>query len=184
MAICRTSAGRARTSRARSAADKPPWPQRVVVSSPTKYKELYCHRAILAEGVAPMPGAVELARACHAAGLRLGIASSSPLDQIEEIVEALGQRHLFDVLTSGHEVPRAKPDPAIYQLACVRLRVAPAECVALEDSRPGVLAARAAGLRCLAVPNVYTANQDLSAASAVVPTLAGVTPTALAAVLW
>ena len=142
------------------------------------------YRAILAEGVTPMPGAIELARACREAGLRLGIASSSPLDQIAHVVEALGLGGLFDALTSGHEVPRPKPDPAIYRLACRRLDVEPAACVALEDSRPGVLAARAAGLRCLAVPNLYTRNHDLTPASATVPSLAGVTPADLATLPW
>ncbi|MGN6698688.1 MAG: HAD family hydrolase, partial [Thermomicrobiales bacterium] len=81
----------------------------------------------------------------------------------------------------GHEVPRSKPDPAIYRLACERLGVEPARAVAIEDSGPGVLAAADAGLRCLAVPSDYTANHDFSRASATVPTLVGVTPADLAA---
>ena len=142
------------------------------------------YRALLEEGVTPMPGAVGLARACHGAGLRLAIASSSPLDQIDHVVSALGLAGVFDALTSGHEVPRPKPAPDIYLLACERLGIEPAEGVALEDSGPGVAAARAAGLRCLAVPNAYTLNHDLSAASVVVPSLVGLTPADLAALPW
>lgn len=135
---------------------------------------------VLAGDVTPMPGAIELVRACHAAGLRLGIASSSTLPQIEGIVARLGLAPFFDALTSGHEVPASKPDPAIYRLACARLGVEPRECVALEDSGPGVLAARAAGLRCLAVPNAYTTGHDFSRASAIRPSLEGLTPADLA----
>ena len=142
------------------------------------------YRAVLADGVTPMPGAIELARACRDAGLRVGLASSSAMAQITTILAGLGLTGLFDALTSGEEVPASKPDPAIYALACARLGAAPAACVALEDSRPGVLAARAGGLRCLAVPNAYTAAHDLSAASAVVPSLVGVTPADLAALPW
>ncbi|HET8627186.1 MAG TPA: HAD family phosphatase [Thermomicrobiales bacterium] len=142
------------------------------------------YRGLLAEGVAPLPGAVDLARACHAAGLRLGIASSSPLARVAEIVASVGLADIFDALTSGDEVPYSKPDPAIYRLACERLGVPPAAAVAVEDSGPGILAARAAGLRSLAVPSIYTSSHDLSAASAVVPSLVGVTPADLAALPW
>ncbi|HEX5505268.1 MAG TPA: HAD family phosphatase [Thermomicrobiales bacterium] len=142
------------------------------------------YRGLLAAGVAPLPGAVELARACRAAGLRLGVASSSPLARVAEIVASVGLAGVFDALTSGEEVHYSKPDPAIYRLACARLGVPPAAAVAIEDSGPGILAARAAGLRALAVPSVYTTSHDLSAASAVVPSLVGVTPAVLAALPW
>lgn len=144
-----------------------------------QYKAVY--QEIIRQGVAPMPGARELVRACHAAGLRLGVASSSAMDDIHTVLTQLGIIDLFAALTSGKEVPQSKPDPAIYRLACVRLDVDPAACVALEDSGPGVLAARDAGLRCLAVPSDYTATHDFSRASAIVPSLVGLTPADLAA---
>jgi HAD superfamily hydrolase (TIGR01509 family) len=137
--------------------------------------------ALLAQGVMPMPGAVDLVRACRATRLRVGVASSSSMAHIEVVLTSIGILDQFDTLTSGHEVPRSKPDPAIYRLACERLGVEPARAVAIEDSGPGVLAAADAGLRCLAVPSNYTANHDFSRASATVPTLVGVTPADLAA---
>ncbi len=136
---------------------------------------------LLDAGVTPMPGALDLVRACRAAGLRIAIASSSPLAQIERVVAQLGLAPLFDALASGHEVPESKPDPAIYRLACARLGVAPEVAVAIEDSGPGVASARAAGLRCLAVPNAYTLAHDFSGASAIVQSLERVTPADLAA---
>ncbi len=153
---------------------------------PADYPKLRAARdefylALVNEGVTPMPGAPALVRACREAGLRLGIASSSPLAQIERIVAQLDLAALFDALASGHEVPESKPDPAIYRLACQRLGVAPEAAVAIEDSGPGVAAARAAGLRCLAVPNAYTLAHDFSGASAVVESLERVTPADLAA---
>ena len=139
------------------------------------------HEEALAAGVEPMPGAPELVRACRAAGLRLGLASSSRLAHIELVLAALGLRPFFDTLTSGQEVPASKPDPAIYRLALARLGVPAAGCVAIEDSGPGVAAAARAGLRCLAVPSAYTVAHDFSPASAIVPSLVGITPAALAA---
>lgn len=136
---------------------------------------------LLAQGVEPMPGAVELVRACRAADLRLAVASSSSLAHIATVLAGIGILDAFDSVTSGHEVPRSKPDPAIYRLACERLGVSPADAVAVEDSGPGVLAAARAGLRCLAVLSDYTAGHDFAPAAGVVPTLAGVTPADLAA---
>lgn len=142
------------------------------------------YHAVLAEGVPPMPGAIELVRACRATGLPLGVASSSGPGEIETVLTSLGIIDAFAALTSGKEVPRSKPDPAVYLLACQRLGVDPRAAVALEDSGPGVTAARAAGLRCLAIPSEFTASHDFSRASAVRDSLVGLTPADLAALPW
>lgn len=148
----------------------------------TAYRALY--DAVLDEGVPALPGALDLVAACVAAGLRVGLASSSSPDQIARVLAALGIRDRFAAIASGSEVPRSKPDPAIYHLACDRLGVAPRDAVALEDSGPGVVAAHAAGLRCLAIPSDYTAAHDFSRASATRPTLVGLTVADLAALPW
>jgi HAD superfamily hydrolase (TIGR01509 family) len=147
-----------------------------------RFKAVY--HEILAGGVPAMPGAIALVEACHAAGLRLGVASSSTLPEIETVTASLGIRAFFAALTSGKEVPRSKPDPAVYLLACERLGVAPRAAVALEDSGPGVAAAAAAGLRCLAIPSEVTITHDFSRASAIRPSLVGLTPEELAALPW
>ena len=76
----------------------------------------------------------------------------------------------FTVL-AGDIVSRKKPDPEIYQLACTRLRVPAGGCVVVEDSRNGLLAATAAGLKCVITTNEYTAGEDFTGAAAVVPEL-------------
>jgi HAD superfamily hydrolase (TIGR01509 family) len=141
-------------------------------------REIY--NAILAEDVPPMPGAIALVHACKEAGLRLGVASSSSLPTIRTVLTALGLIDCFEALTSGKEVPRPKPDPAVYQLACARLGVEPHEAIALEDSGPGVTAARTAGLRCLAVPSEFTIQHDFSLASGIRGSLVGLTVEELA----
>jgi HAD superfamily hydrolase (TIGR01509 family) len=146
------------------------------------YREIYSE--ILAQGVPPLPGAVELIARCHAAELLVGLASSSSPGQIEQVLQSIGIRDQFAAIASGSEVPRSKPDPAIYLLACERLGVTPREAVALEDSGPGVTAAHAAGLRCLAIPSDYTAAHDFSRASAIRPSLVGLTVADLAALPW
>ncbi len=142
------------------------------------------YHAVLAEGVDAMPGAVALVRACQAAGLRLGVASSSGMVEIETVLTSLGIIDAFATLTSGKEVPRSKPEPDVYLLACTRLGVVPSAAVALEDSGPGIAAASAAGLRCLAVPSAFTASHDFSRANAIRDSLVGLTPAMLAALPW
>lgn len=142
-------------------------------------REIY--NAILDQGIEPMPGAIALVHACRDAGLTLGLASSSSLPTIRKVLNGLGIIDCFAALTSGKEVPRSKPDPAIYLLACSRLGVRPDEAIALEDSGPGVAAARAAGLRCLAVPSEVTIQHDFSRASAIRGSLVGLTVADLAA---
>jgi hypothetical protein len=101
------------------------------------------------------------------------------MEEIHTVLTSLGIIDCFDALTSGKEVPRSKPDPAIYLLACSRLGVEPREAVALEDSGPGVAAARAAGLRCLAIPSEITMRARPLARQRQPPSLVGVTP-----VIW
>lgn len=142
------------------------------------------YQEILDEGIPPMPGAIAFVHACKAAGLTLGVASSSGMATIQKVLTGLGIIDCFVALTSGKEVPRSKPDPAIYLLACSRLGVDPREAIALEDSGPGVTAAHAAGLRCLAVPSELTVQHDFSRASGIRGSLVGLTVEELAALPW
>lgn len=131
-----------------------------------------------------LPGVEELLAALAEAGVPCGVASSSPLSWIETHLERLGLRHHFVTLASRDRVGgRSKPAPDVYQLACQELGVAPSAAVALEDSAPGIAAARAAGLTVLCVPNQITAHTDLSAAHDHARSLEPVTPATLATLL-
>src|SRR3954447_18956995 len=114
------------------------------------------HELVLAElaaGVPARPGALELVAAARAAGLPLGLASNSSREFVERAlaVSELANGH-FDVVVSADDVSAPKPAPDIYLAACVALGAAPAGSAALEDSPPGVAAARAAGMYVIAVP--------------------------------
>ena len=100
-------------------------------------------------------------------GLPTAIATSSPLDWIEEhLVPRDLMRRFAQVVCAGGEIP-GKPDPAVCRLACDALEVAPSRALALEDSPKGVAAAKAAGLFCIAVPCSLTAGCDFTAADVV-----------------
>jgi HAD superfamily hydrolase (TIGR01509 family) len=131
---------------------------------------------MLREQVEPMPGARELIAALHERGYPLAIASSSPLWQIEAVVERLNLRGMLAAVASGEEVPHGKPAPDVYLLAAERLGVPPARCLALEDSGPGTIAAKAAGMCVIAVPSAETAGHSFEHADLVLPSLVGALP--------
>ena len=118
-----------------------------------------------------LPGAEDLIRAASIAGLALAVASSSPLDWVGGHLERRGLIGSFDAVVCRDHVTMTKPDPALYTAAVDAVGVAPAHAVALEDSHHGTVAARAAGLACVAVPNRVTAGQDFGAARLVVDSL-------------
>jgi beta-phosphoglucomutase-like phosphatase (HAD superfamily) len=101
---------------------------------------------------AVLPGAVEAVEYAAGLGLRLAVASSSSMPMIRAVVDKLGMGHRFEVLHSADSERAGKPAPDVYLGAAARLGVPPTACVAVEDSRNGVLAALAAGMWCVAVP--------------------------------
>lgn len=113
---------------------------------------------LIVERAVPMPGAVELIERLHDAGLALGVASSSPLALIRTVLDRLGVTGRFAVLHSAENEAEGKPDPAVYLTAIGMLGVVAAQCVAFEDSRRGVLAAKRAGATVVAVPEPSDAN--------------------------
>lgn len=108
-----------------------------------------------------LPGVREYVDEARRLGLRLGVASSSSRGWVEGHLERLGLRERFEVIRCAGDVSRVKPDPALYRAVLDAVGVRPEEAVALEDSPNGVLAAKRAGLACVAVPNALTARLDL-----------------------
>jgi putative hydrolase of the HAD superfamily len=88
-------------------------------------------------------------------GLRLAVASSSPRDWIEEHLSRTAYRSHFEFLACGDEVRAVKPAPDVYLLAIERLGVPATRALAFEDTTHGVAAAKAAGLRCVAIPHQH-----------------------------
>ncbi len=117
-----------------------------------------------AQGLHPMPGAVELIQKLHEAGVRLAVASSSPREVIEHHMEVFGIRNCFDTIVSGVECQEGKPAPEIYLRAAGNLGLTPSECVVVEDSSNGVKAGKAAGMYCYAYVPPQAYRQDVSAA--------------------
>jgi beta-phosphoglucomutase-like phosphatase (HAD superfamily) len=100
----------------------------------------------------PMPGVPRVPERLHAAGYPLAVASSSLPAVVEARLAALGVRPLFGAVVSSFEVPRGKPAPDVFLEAARRLGVRPEACLVVEDSKHGLRAAKAAGMRCAVVP--------------------------------
>jgi HAD superfamily hydrolase (TIGR01509 family) len=124
-----------------------------------------CARAKLV----PMPGAIEIIRKLQARDVTLAIASSAVRNSIEAILLRLGIRDAFALLVDGSEVVHGKPDPEAYLVTAQKLGVAPEACLVFEDSHVGVVAAKRAGMLCIAVRNPRAqTRQDLSSADLIV----------------
>ncbi len=110
------------------------------------------------------PGVAELIAEARAAALKLGVASSSSRRWVVGHLEHRRLIDSFECVRCRDDVGRSKPDPAVYRACLECLGVAAPEAVATEDPPHGIAAARAAGLRCVAVPGPLTYDLDLSAA--------------------
>lgn len=95
-----------------------------------------------------------LVRALADRGVPMAVASGSPLVAIDAALTAVGLAHLIPVRVSVEEVAAGKPAPDVFLAAADRLGVRPEDCVVVEDAVPGVLGAKAAGMRCVAIPSV------------------------------
>jgi HAD superfamily hydrolase (TIGR01509 family) len=118
-----------------------------------------------------LPGVPEILLRFREAGLRLGLISASARPVIDAILETVGLRRVFETIVSGDEVARGKPAPDGYLMAARRLAVDPERCLVVEDTRNGVLAAKAAGMTVAVVPNLASSHEDLSPADLVIPSL-------------
>lgn len=107
-----------------------------------------------------MPGLSHAIKVCQQQGLKLAIASSSPLTLIKATIEALKLQGVFSVKTSGGSLRFAKPHPEVYLNACDALGVEPQECVAIEDSFIGLLSAKAAQMKTIVIPERSAAHQQ------------------------
>jgi HAD superfamily hydrolase (TIGR01509 family) len=127
----------------------------------------------------PLPGVVEHLDAAATARLDLALASSSSSWWVGGHLDRLGLADRFSAVCTKELAARSKPDPGVYLVALERLGVPAAHALAFEDSAAGVAAAKAAGLRVVAVPGSFTEQMDFSAADAVIGSLADIEPTLL-----
>lgn len=99
-----------------------------------------------------LPGVREAVALCKSQGLKVGLASASPLHMLEKVLSMFDLRDSFDALVSAQTLPLSKPHPQVYLDCAARLGVDPLTCVALEDSVNGMIASKAARMRSIVIP--------------------------------
>jgi len=132
-------------------------------------RQRYFDEEIASADLTLMRGVERTVRELHARGYALAVTSSAVRSAIETILRRFRLLQLFTVIVDGSEVERGKPDPEAYVVTAERLGARAAHCVVFEDSTVGVLAAKAAGMFCIAVrnPNAHI-RQDLEPADLIV----------------
>lgn len=122
--------------------------------------------------VDPMPGVLEILNQATAAGLPCAVASSSPRSWVEPHLERIGLRDFFRLTRCVDDVERPKPSPELFLTAAEGLGIFPANSLVFEDSLNGLIAATAAGMRCVSVPNPVTAGLDFTGCALLLDSLA------------
>ncbi len=109
------------------------------------------YREAAQEGVTLLPGARRLLEGLQPAGFCQAVGSSAPRANLDLILRITETARFFTVLVSMEDTERGKPDPQVFQVAAEKLGVPPERCIVIEDAVAGVQAAKAAGMKCLAV---------------------------------
>ena len=119
------------------------------------------------------PGVLRIIDEARAAGVRLGVCTTSNPKFIDAVLDLFGpeRKAAFEFVHAGDVVPKKKPAPDIYLLALETLGLPASDCVVVEDSRNGLLAATGAGIATLITTSTYTMDEDFTEAARVVPEL-------------
>lgn len=120
----------------------------------------------------PIAGIRELLSALKENKIPIAVASSSPKKIINVILNKFQLEDYFKFIVSGEEVSHGKPAPDIFLETAKRLTIAPADCVVIEDSKNGSIAAKKAGMKCIGFQNLNSGNQDLTSADLIVDAIA------------
>jgi beta-phosphoglucomutase len=128
---------------------------------PTAKRRTYeIYLGLVPAALRAFPGAPDFVRRCRAAGLLVAVASSADAIKIAANLQQIGlPGDFWDGVVTGEEAQHKKPAPDIFLAAAQKLAVTPAECVVVEDAVNGVQAAKAAGMRCIAVAQTFPAGK-------------------------
>ncbi len=127
---------------------------------------------LIASGKLPLrPGVHRFMREAMAAGLKLAVCTTANEQSVKAVLQAGLSDIKFDLVLAGDVVARKKPDPEVYNLALTKTQLKPEQAFVVEDSRNGVMAAKAAGMKVVVTTNYYTENEDVSAGDIIVTSL-------------
>jgi HAD superfamily hydrolase (TIGR01509 family) len=143
-------------------------PELVRLTKAERYEELVVSMAD------PMPGAISILFRMKG-WKRLALATSSYEDAAYAVLKALNIGDYFSCIATRSSVTQIKPFPDLFLYVARSLGEAPDNCLVFEDSEKGIIAAQAAGMKSIAIPNIHTFDHDFSKATVIVPSLEVVT---------
>jgi HAD superfamily hydrolase (TIGR01509 family) len=126
---------------------------------------------------------VEEALTSLAPDFALTVATNSNREHLDAILQRFGIGQFFPLTVARQDYREAKPAPDAFLRAAEKLSLLPSQCVVIEDTYKGVIAAARAGMACVAVPNEYTRRNDFSKASLILPSLRELTPAVVRSLL-
>ena len=103
----------------------------------------------------PMPGLVHIINFFVSRQFKIGLASSSPMSLIEPVIQQLGIKDYLQAVCSASDLPYGKPHPQVYLDCAAELNSSPLSCICFEDSFNGMIAAKAARMKCVVVPSMH-----------------------------
>lgn len=124
----------------------------------TEADVLACVKQLITDKADAMPGVYETLTQLKKANYKMALASSSAMELIEVVVDKLHIRSFFDLLWSAQFESYGKPHPAIFLSVADKLSINPTNCVVFEDAINGVIAAKAARMQCIAIPEAISFN--------------------------
>ncbi len=144
-----------------------------VPEQPSREKESYQITHLNGQ-VKPMPGLSVLLDDVERRGVRTAVASSGTRVYVQAVLDEIRLAHQFVTLVTAEDVTHGKPAPDVFLQAARAVDVRPDQCLVLEDAPNGIQAAKAVGMRCVAIPHQYTRGLDLSGADWILASLADV----------
>ena len=133
-----------------------PWPNPNFEQ--TERDILNCVKQLIQQHANAMPGLYEVLTHCKNKNYKIALASSSAMELIDVVIDKLNIRHYFDVVWSAQYEEYGKPHPAIFLSVAKQLNIEPKHCVVFEDAINGVIAAKAARMYCIAIPEEVSYN--------------------------
>lgn len=138
-----------------------------------KEKYAVMEELIEQKGVKAIPSIVEFVKKVKRKNLRLAIASGSRKKFINSVLKKIGLMDCFQVVLGEEDVQKGKPNAEIFLKCAELLGVKPGECLVIEDAENGIIAAKKAGMKVIALKSEFSGKQDLSKADKVINTFGG-----------
>lgn len=117
------------------------------------------YREIFATEIRPVSGLVDLLKALQGLGIPMAVGSSGMRRNVDYVLDKCGIASYFDVIVDGDQLARAKPDPEVFVKCAAKLGLAQDDCLVFEDSFAGIEAARAAGMRVVALATTFARDE-------------------------